>query len=118
MDAAATCEEPANVVADMATAATALKCDARASTPNDAPIANAAGSSGAMTRRPLRMPLAKHARLLAIAADAHRAPLPRPVARIVDERPAARVGSAGLEALPRPIGHRLGCGGEHAAECA
>src|SRR4051794_25198088 len=100
MDAAATCEEPANVVADMTTAATALKWDARASTPKDAPMAKAAGSSGAMRRRPLRMPLAEDARFLAISADTHRAPLARVVAGVVDEGPAARVGTAGLEAAP------------------
>src|SRR6266852_8903678 len=114
----ATCAEPANVVADMTTAAAAPKCDARASTPNEAPSANAAGRSVAATRSPLSMPSPEDARLLAVAAHAHRAPLSRPVAGVVDERPAAGVGSARLQALPGTVGHRLGCGGEHAAERA
>src|SRR5712691_7442858 len=114
----ATCAEPANVVADMTTAAAAPKCDARASTPNEAPSANAAGRSVAATRSPLSMPPPEDARLLAVAAHAHRAPLSRPVAGVVDERPAAGVGSARLQALPGAVGHRLGCGGEHAAERA
>src|SRR5712691_3022534 len=84
----ATCAEPANVVADMTTAAAAPKCEARASTPNDAPSANAAGTSGAAMRKPLRMALPEGAGLLAVAADAHRAPLPGVVARVVDEGPA------------------------------
>jgi hypothetical protein len=45
----ATCAEPANVVADITTAAAALQCDARASTPNETPSAIAAGTSGAAT---------------------------------------------------------------------
>src|SRR5947199_10383811 len=105
IDAAATCEEPANVVADMTTAAAALKCDARASTPKDAPMAKAAGRSGAMSRRPLRMPLAEDAHLLAVAAHAHRAPLAREVGRVVDEGPATQIRTERFEAMPRGVHH-------------
>src|SRR5437899_9725428 len=112
----ATCAEPANVVADMTTAAAAPKCDARASTPNEAPSANAAGKSVAAIRKPLRIPLPKDARFLTVAAHAHRAPLPRPVAGVVDESPAARVRPARLQALPAAVCHRLGRSSEDAAE--
>ena len=54
-------------------------------------------------RTPLDMPGPERARLGAVAAEAHRAPLPRPVARVVDERPAARVGTAGLELRPGAV---------------
>src|SRR5439155_25451150 len=73
----------------------------------------AAGKSDAPMRAPLRMPGPKAARLGAVAADAHGAPLPRTVARVVDERPPARVRAAGLQLLPRTVGHRLGDCREH-----
>src|SRR5216683_6895225 len=114
----ATCADPANVVADMITAAAAPKCDARASTPNDAPSAKTAGTNGAARRTPLRMSLPEDARLLPVAADAHLAPLARPVARIVDERPTAGVGAARLQPLPAPVGHRVGDRRKHGAERA
>src|SRR6476659_9956081 len=102
----------------MTTAATAPKCAVRASTPNDAPSANAAGKSGAATRTPLRTLLSEGAGLFAVAANCHVAPLTRAVARVVDERPAARVGLARLQALPRAVGHRLADGGEQEPEPA
>src|SRR4051812_47182342 len=91
-------------------------CAVFASTPNDTPSANAAGSSGAATRAPLRMLLPEVPRFLTIAANRHVAPLPRAIARVVDEGPAARLGPAGLQALPRAVRHRFADRGEEAAE--
>src|SRR4051794_4993798 len=93
-------------------------CAVFASTPNDTPSANAAGSSGAATRTPLRMLLPEVPRFLTIAADRHVAPLPGAVPRVVDEGPAARLGAAGLEALPRAVRHRLADRCQEAAEPA
>src|SRR3954465_15604890 len=112
-DTAAICDEPANVVADMTIAATLPKCSVRARTPNEMPTAVAAGKTGAPARSALRMPAAEAARLLAVAADRHVAPLPRAIPCAVDERPLAVVGTTGLQPRPRSIGHRLGDGGEH-----
>src|ERR1700720_3554277 len=50
--------------------------------------------------------------LRAVAADPHRAPLARPVAGVVVERPAAVGVRAGLEPAPRAVG----AGDEHDAE--
>ena len=59
-------------------------------------------------RRSLRLTRAVAARLGAVAAHAHRAPRARVVAREVVERPAAVVGGADLQPLPRPVGRRAG----------
>src|SRR4051812_35684531 len=93
-------------------------CALRARTPNDAARSAAAGKSGAATRAPLRMPLPERPRLLPIPADGHVAPLPRAVARGIDERPAATVGAAGLEARPRAVRHGSGDGCEERPEPA
>src|SRR5439155_542617 len=114
----ATCAEPANVVADMRTAASASRCAVRASTPNEAPSAAAAGKSGAPIRAPLRTACPECAGLLAIAADLHRAPLARLVASIVDERPATGVGAARFQPAPRAFGHCLAGRREHECEPA
>ena len=77
------------------------------------------GKSGAAMRAPLRMPLPGSARAFSrLPQTCIDAPLPRLVARVVDERPAARVRAAGLQALPRAVGHRLADRREQAAEPA
>src|SRR3954469_18250684 len=97
----------------MTTAASASKCAVRASTPNDAPSAAAAGKSGAPMRAPLSTTGPKGASLLPVAATLHRAPLPGLVARVVDEREAAGVRPAGLQPAPAAVGHRLAHRCEH-----
>ncbi len=54
IDAAANCADPAKVVADMTIASTDWIPDARASTPKDAPNANAAMPIGATFLAPSR----------------------------------------------------------------
>ena len=95
----------------MTIAAGAPKCEARASTPKRRAERDGSGHSGARSAA-LTHAGPEDAGLLPVAADAHRAPLARVVARVVDERPAAVVGAAGLEPLPGAVGHRLGCRGE------
>src|SRR2546423_15410072 len=52
------------------------------------------------------MAAAIRAGLLAVSARAHRAPGARLVPRVVDERPLAILGAAGLEPAPRAFGNR------------
>src|SRR5947209_13784561 len=101
-------------------AASAPMCAVCASTPNDAPSAAAAGKSGAATRMPLvtAAPRSKGARLCAVAAHLHVAPLARVIPRVVDECPAACVRATHLEPLPGAVGHRSRHCGEDAAEAA
>src|SRR5438105_3269790 len=107
METVATCAEPANVVADITVAASPPTPAAWARTANDAPNANAAGVSPRIactpSRKPLRggMPRTVSVHLLPVAADLHVAPRPRAVLRLVEERPVAVVGAAGLQ--PRPV---------------
>src|SRR5687768_13632296 len=71
-ETAANCAAPANVVADMAMAASAVSPAARASTPNDSPNASAAIESGRAARTPART-LERET----IRADHHRGCAPR-----------------------------------------
>src|SRR5438067_2232966 len=74
-------------------------------------------SAATIEKVDLRVPFTVGVNLRTVAARLHRAPRARLVLRRVEERPAAVLRAAGLQAPPRPVRHAGRYLGEDAADC-